>query len=535
MGYWERRQEENYRAGEMKINQYFTRLEKAFNQAKRELQKTVESFYWRYAEENELTYSEAQKRLDKAEIKGLREFVSLSMQNIGKYNQDVNNMSIKARMTRYQALEAQVDAILRQLYAVDYQANAEKTMQEIYGDTYYRTWYGIDQYHGFHAEFAQVDPGTVDALLKYPFNGANFSDRLWKQKDHLQTQLMESLTTMMIQGTPPQNLVDAFAKKMNSKKRDAYRLLHTESSYLMSKATHAGYKEDGVEKYQILATLDSKTCGICGKLDGKIYPVAEAVAGKNMPPFHPFCRCTDVPYYSDTPTDGKRAARDAEGNSIEVPEDMTYAEWKKRFQDKEEKTQEELQSSSTNGNIVDIKFKSQKSSVEVREDRKTVIEAYATLPPKAQRVMADITIDLGNPGSACDYENGIIYAASNAEKEDIYHEFGHLVEHRMMHPADVEAYKQYLVEGLTDADITQETYYNTAGQPKRIFIVHGDRFVSEYQGRIYVNSLLEAINADGSIKTERLFETISEPFRLYQKKQLNGHQEIYDFIERVVK
>ena len=38
----------------------------------------------------------------------------------------------------------------------------------------------------------------------------------------------------------------------------------------------------------------------------------------------------------------------------------------------------------------------------------------------------------------------------------------------MMHPADVEAYKQYLVEGLTDADITQEVYYNTAGQPKDI-------------------------------------------------------------------
>ncbi len=33
----------------------------------------------------------------------------------------------------------------------------------------------------------------------------------------------------------------------------------------MSEAAHAGYKEDGVEKYQILATLDSKTCGICGE------------------------------------------------------------------------------------------------------------------------------------------------------------------------------------------------------------------------------------------------------------------------------
>lgn len=50
------------------------------------------------------------------------------MKNIGKYNQDVNNMSIKARMTRYQALEAQVDAILRELYEVDYQADAEEMM-----------------------------------------------------------------------------------------------------------------------------------------------------------------------------------------------------------------------------------------------------------------------------------------------------------------------------------------------------------------------------------------------------------------------
>lgn len=332
MSYWEKRQEETYKAGEMQVNQYFMRLEKAFNQAKRELQKTVESFYWRYAKENGLTYSEAQKRLDKAELGELKDFVEKAMNNIGKYNQDVNNMSIKARMTRYQALEAQVDAILRELYAVEYEAEGTWTMQEVYGDTYYRTWYNIDQYHGFHAEFAQIEPRTFEQLIKYPFNGANFSSRLWKQKDHLQSQLMESLTTMMVQGASPQNLAGEFAKKMQSKKADAYRLLHTESSFLMSEATHAGYKEDGVEQYEILATLDSKTCGVCGKLDGKIYFVSEAVAGKNMPPFHPCCRCTDVPYYPDTPTEGmKWAARDKDGNNIEVPESMTYEEWKKKY------------------------------------------------------------------------------------------------------------------------------------------------------------------------------------------------------------
>lgn len=333
--YWTARQESMYKAGEMKVNQYFSRLEKAFNQTKRELQKTVESFYFRYAEENGLTFAAAQKQLDKAEIGELKDFISLVMENIGKYNQDVNNMSIKARITRYQALEAQVDALLRQLYAIEYEAMAEQTMAEVYEDTYYRTWYNIDQYHGFHSAFAQVDPTAVEKLLEYPFNGANFSSRLWKQKDHLQTALMESLTTMMIQGVPPQNLAADFAKKMNSKKFEAYRLLHTESSFLMGEATHAGYKEDGVEKYEIIATLDSKTCGICGELDGEIFPVEEAVTGKNMPPFHCFCRCTDAPHYDDEDlTDQTRAARDEDGNPIEVPADMTYKEWHAEYIEK---------------------------------------------------------------------------------------------------------------------------------------------------------------------------------------------------------
>lgn len=333
MDYWKKRQLETYKAGEMQVNQYYTKLEKAFNQTKRELQKAIGSFYFRYAEENGLSYAAAQVRLSKEELGELEDFITLAMDNIGKYNQTVNNMSIKARITRYQALEAQIDALLRELYAIDYQTSGEKAMQEVYAESYYRTWYNIDQYKGFHAAFAQINPLDVEELLKYPFNGANFSARIWKQKEYLQTQLMESITTMMVQGKNPQTLASDFAKKMNTKKFDAYRLLHTESSFLINEATHAGYKEDGVEKYQILATLDSKTCGICGDKDGDVYVVDKAVVGENMPPFHCFCRCTDVPYYDDMDlTDMARVARDPRtGKVYDVPADMTYKEWKTRF------------------------------------------------------------------------------------------------------------------------------------------------------------------------------------------------------------
>ena len=336
MDYWQKRQEAMYKAGEMQVNQYFKRLEKAFNQSKRELQKTIEAFYFRYAEENGLSFAAAQKRLNAEELGELDDFIALAMDNIGKYNQQINNMSLKARVTRYQALEMQVDAILRQIYAIDYQAESEKTMQEVYEDTYYRTWYSIDQYHGFHQAFAQVEPRTVEKLLEYPFNGAAFSSRLWRQKDHLQTQLTEAVTTMLIQGKHPSTLTREFAKKMQSKKFDAYRLLHTESSFLMSEATHAGYKEDGVEKYEILATLDSKTCEICGELDGNVYEVGKEITGVNMPPFHPLCRCTDVPHYDDEPTEGlERVARDPEtGKTYMVPADMTYKQWHEQYVEK---------------------------------------------------------------------------------------------------------------------------------------------------------------------------------------------------------
>ena len=242
----------------------------------------------------------------------LREFIDLSMKNIGKYNQTVNNMSIKGP---HHAVSGAGSGGGRPASA-DVRSTVSgcggEMMQEVYAESYYRIWYNIDQYRGFHAAFAQIDPHAVETLLEYPFNGADFpagcgskgppADAVDGVPDHYDGA-----------GKNPQSLAADFAKKDAGKNSMLTGFLQTESSFLMSAAAHAGYKEDGVEKYQILATLDSKTCGVCGELDGKIYPVEEAVTGKNMPPFIAFCRCTDVPYYDDMDlSDTTRVAREPE-------------------------------------------------------------------------------------------------------------------------------------------------------------------------------------------------------------------------------
>lgn len=331
MSYWEKRQEQKYLAGEKRINDYYKELEKSFEQAKREIQVVINDFYVRYTHENQLSYAEAQRALDKTEIGDLKSFINKVNANMGKYDLELNNMSIKARITRYEALQKQIDALLQQIYSVDYQYNGEELLKDVYSDSYYRTWFNIDQYQGFHQEFAQVNPGTIDELIRYPFNGADFSTRIWKQKDHMLQVLNESITTMLIQGRNPNTLAKDFAKKFNTKEYEAYRLLHTEGSFIIEQATQKAYEEDGVLKYQWLATLDFKTCDECQPLDGKVFDVGKGIVGKNLTPKHNLCRCTTVPYYDDVEPSTRTARDPVTGKSYAVPADMQYKQWHKQY------------------------------------------------------------------------------------------------------------------------------------------------------------------------------------------------------------
>ncbi len=74
-------------------------------------------------------------------------------------------------------------------------------------------------------------------------------------------------------------------------------------------------------------------------------------------------------------------------------------------------------------------------------------------------------------------------------------------------------------------DVYPEKYYISSADEIEVMIVHGSRFLSEYQGRVYIDKREDAFNSDFSIKTELMLETISEAFGLYQnsRSQLSGH------------
>ena len=93
-------------------------------------------------------------------------------------------------------------------------------------------------------------------------------------------------------------------------------------------------KHVGIERYQILATLDNRTSDICQEMDGQIFSLSEKEEGINYPPFHPNCRTTTIPYFEPDEIDekygiGTRLAKDEDGNYYKVPADTTYESWQK--------------------------------------------------------------------------------------------------------------------------------------------------------------------------------------------------------------
>ncbi|WP_419492258.1 polymorphic toxin type 50 domain-containing protein [Agathobaculum sp.] len=179
--------------------------------------------------------------------------------------------------------------------------------------------------------FARIDPQTVEKILAVPWLGSEFSSRIWADKDKLLRELTQTLSRGLVRGDSLDRMTKEFAKRMSVSESRAAVLIHTESAHIAAEASMKGYRETGVKEYRFLATLQLKTCSICGMLDGRVFKFSERETGVNFPPMHPQCHCTYTGVTEFNIGD-KRAARDpVTGKSGTVPKNMTWEEWHKKY------------------------------------------------------------------------------------------------------------------------------------------------------------------------------------------------------------
>ena len=517
--YWEKRAVDLEKLTQDRADVDIMHVNKLFDGAVDIVEKQIEEIFDKYTRDSGISQDAALRLLNEKQTETMRRNL---MTALAQCQEEVARQAILARLNapayaaRISRLEALKDLIHAQAYKVGSAAHYRLTdrLIDTYEQSYYRSIYDQQRRTETGFDFTKLADRDVQAAIATNWAGSNYSDRIWKNTKKLAQSLEEVITQGLMTGQSIRDMELALEARVVSERYKINRIIRTEVNHCCNQGTLMSYKAAGTLRYIYLATLDMRTSSICRSLDKEVFFVSKAKVGVNFPPMHPNCRSTTMAYPEDGIFPKERTARDPETNkNIHVPFDMSYAQWYRKYV----LERKDVDNTKNGDNIRDIMFKASKSDVNIIRDEKAVVDAYSQLPDKVQKAMADVTFNMGQNGSSCDVKKGIINIAKGAEKEDIDHEFGHLIEERMMDPKIVEKYKKYLTEGLSDADITSEIYENDSGEKFNIYILHGDKFISEYQGRLYIDSVTEAITPDGNLNTEFMWEAISELFRVYQK------------------
>lgn len=321
-------------------------VEKQYRKAREVLEGQILSWYQQSGDNNGVSLRDAHKMLTGREMKVFKreadEYIRYAGANSGTetWMKQLENASARYQVTRLDALKLQTRQTLEVMF--DHQLSTiGRTMENVYRDGYYRTAYEIQKGIGAGWSIAALDQEQISGIINTPWaaDGKHFTERIWLSRQKLVNELHTELIQNMILGQEPQKILDYIAKKMNTSKNNARRLIMTEQAFFHSTAQKNGFDALGVDKYKVVVTLDSRTSDICREMDGKgrsktepYFLISEWEAGITAPPFHVWCRTTTAPYLDDNDDVNESSiAGESTDQTSHLPVDMTFEEWEQSF------------------------------------------------------------------------------------------------------------------------------------------------------------------------------------------------------------
>lgn len=288
--YWEKREAYKLKKGLKDLKKIEKELVKEYKKAMNEIGKEISNLFYKYAKDNNLSFSDAKKYLNSSEFREFKRDLKSYMKLIEETGDEellleLNTLSMKSRISRLEEMFYQCCKYINEVYE-----STNKKLQIAYSstikDNYYQTIYDIHKAIGVGVSFSYIDNDMIKEILAFPWSGRHYSSRLWSNRTKLKNAMVEELTQMLIQGKGVKEASKALSKRLDADLKNCIRLIHTEHSYFMEISSQKGYVECDIDKYKILATLDKRTSKICQDLDGEVFNVKDAIVGVNMPPFH---------------------------------------------------------------------------------------------------------------------------------------------------------------------------------------------------------------------------------------------------------
>lgn len=325
-------------AAQHQADQCVASLEDMYREAERTVQADLERWYGRFATNNGISLTEARKMLTTGQLEEFRWTVDQYIQTAQQANlspewiKKLENASARFHVSRLETIQLQIQQQMELLYG-NQTDSIDELLKKVVSNGYTRGCYELQRGIGLGWDVTALNQQRLETLLSKPWTADNktFRDRCWEGKANLVSGIQTRLTQALLRGDSLQKTTDAIRKQFGVARYKAGRLVHTETTYFNAVASRETYKEIGVEKVEIIETLDSHTCEICQPLDGKVIPMTQYEPGVTVPPFHPNCRGTTAPAI-DPAIVGERAARNEDGTpTYNVPSNMKYTDWAKAF------------------------------------------------------------------------------------------------------------------------------------------------------------------------------------------------------------
>lgn len=318
---------------------YTKNLETQYNSAIADIDTQMRAWYQRFANNNAMSYADAQKLLTSGQLKEFKwtveEYIKKAQESAinGAWVKELENASARVHISRLEALKLQ----LRQQTEMLTGGRAKLThdaAQQAYINGYYRTAYEVQLGLGYGWSMQALNTNALEKVLSRPWtvDDRTFTARCWTDKNKLVQTVNNELTKMLATGAPPDKAIEAIVNQFGVSRYNAGRLIMTESAHFGVLAQHDSFNDLDVEEYKIVETFDKYTCALCGALDGKHFRMSEFAAGENAPPFHPWCRGCIAPYFADMEDVGQRYSRNPDTGKREMlPANTTYEQWAAKY------------------------------------------------------------------------------------------------------------------------------------------------------------------------------------------------------------
>ncbi|GAP04893.1 minor capsid protein [Fructobacillus tropaeoli] len=333
--YWEERSLEQARSELLSAKEYERQFKQRLSVVQGQIIERIDLFVEKYARRHELSIESAEKQLiDSHEWRDtLEEWKKMANDShypeLFKEYMDIE--FAKSQASRMESLLIQTKLMMAD-FAEQETPKFQDSLEKSYESTYYKSTYNIQNGLGtYQANFQQVSKADLSAVVNQNWQSSNFSKRLWgNMVEEIPGTLDKVLSKGVALGYSPDRMTrEAKQVFKNANDYQVHRLILTEKRHISEEATMSSYKDQDVAQYRYLATLEKRTCSICGGLDHEIFKVSDIKKGRNYPLIHPHCRCTTTPYFDgiDEFTSGKRWSRNPLTDEKELVDRMDYSEW----------------------------------------------------------------------------------------------------------------------------------------------------------------------------------------------------------------